>query len=296
MMQAGLHPTPRLRDVLLEHVRILGLALRTMAVVAAALLVVSTLLVINETPRQNAAIAFHPDRYLLPAFLGMVFPIVVWRGEDRFGSGLLWAAPVGHRGHALTKVMAGWIWLMGTIGLFVIWLIALSAFTGGSFLAEEAIRVLSVVPPPFTVADPDSVRVVRRAAQPLLWLSPFTAATGAYLLASAAALGLRHPFRSIVAMALGLQLFIVAGDAVNTLLPRRLVAAIYAGPYGIDTLLSARSETARVWVSLPMGELIHVWRASPTVSQWAMGTLLWTGVGAVMLWVAVSRRRELTDG
>ena len=293
MMQAALRPTPRLREVLVEHVRVLGLALRIPAAAAAGLIGLATLLVILEIPRQGGAMDFHPERHVLPALLGIVFPILVWRGEDRFGPGFLWTAPVDRRRHALTRVFAGWMWLMGAVALFVLWLLALTLLSGGSVLPEETVRVLSSVPAPGTLADPGALQTVRLTPQPLFWLTPFTAATGAYLLASALALGLRHPLWWIVGMGLGLQLVVIAGDAVNAQLPRRLLRAIYAGPYGIDTLLSARTESVGVWLTLSTGEHVHAWRALPHLSQWATATLLWTGVGLVILWVAASRHREL---
>lgn len=297
MMQPALHSTPRLGAVLLEHVRVLGLAHRVPAAAAAGLLGLATLLVASDVQRQGA-IDFHPERYVLPALLALVFPIVVWRGEDRFGPGFLWTFPVDRRRHALVKAFAGWIWLMGAVALFVLWLLALTFLSGGSVLRDETIRVLSSsVPAPGTLAGPDAVQTVRLTPQPLFWLTPFTAATGAYLLASAVWLGLRHPVRWIVGTALGLQLVAITGDAADvewlTRLPSRLLRTLYAGPYGLDTLLSARTESVEVGVTLATGELVHAWRALPHPGQWAAATLLWTAVGLVLLWAAVSRHREL---
>jgi hypothetical protein len=298
MMHPDLHSRPRVRLVLLEHVRTLGLALRVPAAVAAGLLGLATLLVVFGLPGQGDTIDFRPERHMLPVLLALVFSMIVWRGEDRFGFGFLWTVPVDRRRHALTRVLAGWVWLMGAVALFVLWLLALTFLSGGILLREETIHVLtSSLPAPGTGPDPGVVQTVRLTPQPLFWLTPFTAATGAYLLASAVALGLRHPLRWIVGTALGLQLVVIAGDATNVewlrLLPSRLLRPLYAGPYGIDTLLSARTESVGVWVTLSTGELVHVWRALPHLGQWAAGTLLWTGIGLVLLWAAASRHREL---
>lgn len=291
MMQPALHSTPRLRAVLLERVRVLGLALRTPAAAAAAgLFVLTTLLVLSDDVRQGGAIGFHPERYMLPALLALVSPILVWRGEDRFGPGFLWTLPVDRRRHALARVCAGWVWLMGAVALFVLWLLALTVLSGGGLLRDETIRVLAS-------PDPGAVRTVRLAPQPLFWLTPFTAATGTYLLASAVWLGLRHPFRWIVGTALALQLVAITGDAANvewlTRLPSGLLRTLYAGPYGLDTLLSARTESAEVRVTLATGEVVHAWRAVPHLGQWAAATLLWIAAGLAILWAAASRHREL---
>jgi hypothetical protein len=291
MMQPALRPPPRLRDVLVEHVRALGLALRMPAAVAAGLAVPWTLLAISEIPNQSGEIVFHPERLMLTAFLALVFPIMVWRGEDPFGAGFLWTVPVDRRRHALTRVLAGWVWLMGAVALLVLWLLALTLLSGGGLLRDETIRVVTSAPGAGAVQD------VRLPPQPLFWIVPFTAATGAYLLASAVALGLRHPLRWIVGTALGLQLVAIAGDAANVewlnRLPSRLLGTLYAGRYGIDALLTARTQSATDWVRLPDGELVHAWHVLPHPGQWAVGTLLWTGVGLALLWAAASRHREL---
>lgn len=177
MMDPALHSTPRLREVLLEHVRVLGLALRMPAAAAAGLIGLVTLLVTSAILREGGnggPIDFHPERYMLPALLALVFPIAVWRGEDRFGPGFLWTFPVDRRRHALTKVFAGWIWLMIAVAFFVLWLLALTLLSGGSLLPEETIRILSSsVPAPGNFADPGAVQTVRLTPQPLFWLTPF---------------------------------------------------------------------------------------------------------------------------
>ena len=296
MTQPALHSTPRLRDVLLEHVRVLGLALRMPAAAAAGLM--ALMLVASEILHDGGPIGFHPERQTLPAVLALVFPIGVWRGVDRFGPDFLWTFPIDRRRHALTKVFAGWMWLMSAVAVFVLWMIALTLLTGGSFLPEETIRVLSSsVVAPGAFADPGAVQTVRLPPQPLFWLVPFTAATGAYLLASALALGLRHPLRWMIGTALGLWLVFAAGDAASVewmaQLPSRLLQPVYAGPYGLDTLLTARTESGQVRVTLPTGERVRVWRALPHPGRWAAATLLWTGVGLASVWVAASRHREL---
>lgn len=293
-MQSAVRSTPRLRDVLLEHVRVLGLALRIPAAVAAGLMATLLVLVTSEILHDGGAIDFRPEHQMLPAILGLVLPFAVWRGEDRFGDGFLWTLPVDRRRHALTKVFAGWIWLMSAVALFVLWLIALTLLSGGSFLPEETIRVLSSsIPAAGTFADSGAVQSVRLKPQPVFWLVPFTAATGAYLLASALALGLRHPLRWIVGMALGLWLVFAVGDAANVEWLAQLPSRLFAGPYGIDTLLTARTESGQVRVTLSTGERVRAWRALPDLGRWATATLLWTGVGLVSLWAAASRHREL---
>ena len=58
--------------------------------------------------------------------MGALLPIAVWARDERFGPGFLWTLPVDRRRHALTKVLAGWVWLMGGVALFVLWLLAVT--------------------------------------------------------------------------------------------------------------------------------------------------------------------------
>lgn len=294
MMQPALRSTPRLRDVLVEHVRVLGLALRMPAAVAAGLAIPGALLALPEIPSQSGEIGFHPERLMITALFAVVLPAVVWRGEDPFGAGFLWTVPVDRRRNALIRVLAGWVWLMGAVALFFLWLLALTILAGGGLLQGETILVLSSVPAP---GAPIAVRSLGLAPQPLFWLVPFTGATGAYLFASALMLGLRHPLRWIVGMVLALQLVAITGQATNmewlTRLPSRLLATFYAGPYGIDALITAGTQSATVWMRLSSGELVHVWQALPHPGQWAAATLLWIGVSLALLWAAASRHREL---
>ena len=130
----------------------------------------------------------------------------------------------------------------------------------------------------------------------LFWLVPFTAATGTYLSASALALGPRHPLRWIAATVFGLVLLVVVKNAANVELPINgysgPLAWLMRGPYGIDALLTARTESLQVSATLSTGETVVVWRALPDLGQWAAATFLWTVAGLVALVAAASRHRE----
>lgn len=296
-MQPPLHATPRPRDVLLEQVRALGHALRVPALATAALAVVGTLLITSDILRRGVVIDFHPEHQMLPSVLGLLFPIGVWSGVKRFGADFLWTLPVDRRRHALTRVLAGWAWLMGVVAVFGLWQLALTLLSGGDVLAEETIRVLpSSSPWGSEPTDPATLQSVRWPAQPVLWLVPFTAATGSYLLASALALGTRHPLRWVVGTVFALLLLGIVGDVTKAKwlfgAPERLVELVFNGPYGMDTLFTARTESLKVDVLLTTGERVIVWRGLPHLGDWVVGTLLWTCAGLVALWAAASRHRE----
>jgi hypothetical protein len=262
-----------------------------------AVLALAALLITIESLNTGEAIAFHPERQMLPGVLGLLLPIVVWRGEEPFGASFLWMLPVDRRRHALIKVFAGWVWLLGGVALFVLWSLAVTLLSGGSVMGEETLRVLNSLSfPASRTLDPAAVESVRWTPQPLLWLAPFTSASATYLLASALKLATRHPLRWIVGSVIGFYIVSGVGEAANavwlgnTFEP--LLEPLFEGRYGLDALLTARTTYLNIEATLSTGDRVAVWRALPDVGQWAAATLLWTGAGLVTLWAAVSRHRE----
>ena len=252
MTSTTFHSGPRTRDVLLAQIRAVGVAPQGPALAAMAVVVLATLLITIESLKTGEVIAVHPWRQMLPGIVGFLFPIVVWRGEERFGAGFLWTLPVDRRRHALAKVFAGWVWLMGGVALFVLWSLALTLLSSGTIL-----------------------ETVSRTPELLLWLAPFTSATATYLLASAFGLAARHPLRWIAGTVIGFSIVSNVGEAATALLE-----PLVEGPYGLDALLTARTT------------FLNNETALPDVGQWATATLLWTSAGLVSLWAAASRHRE----
>ena len=146
MTSTTFHSAPRTRDVLLAQIRAVGFAPRGPALAAMAVVALATLLITIESLKTGEVIAFHPEHQMLPGIVGLLLPIVVWRGEERFGASFLWTLPVDRWRHALAKVFAGWVWLMGGVALFVLWSLALTLLSGGNILAEETLRVLRSSP------------------------------------------------------------------------------------------------------------------------------------------------------
>jgi hypothetical protein len=297
MTSITFHAAPRTRDVLVAQIRAVGLASRGPALVAMAVVAVVTLLITINALKTGEVIAFHPERQMLPGLVGLLLPLAVWRGEERFGASFLWTLPVDRRQHALAKVFAGWVWLMGGVALFVLGSLALTLFSGGNILAEETLRVLR----PLSLSasptlDPAAVETVRWTPQPLLWLAPFTSATATYLLASALGLATRHPLRWIVGAVIAFAIVSGVGEAANAVwlgnVLEPLVESLIEGPYGLDALLTARATFLNNDATLSTGDRVEVWRALPDVGQWATATLLWTGAGLMTLWAAASRHRE----
>jgi len=297
MSHATLHPTPRIADALREQVRTVALSLRGPAVVALVLLALGSALAIAEFVTGGGPVDFAPELSMLPGIVGFLFPIAVWKSERRFGISFLWLLPVDRRRHALVKVAAGWVCLMATVLFFLVWMLGLALVTGGNILGDHAVRLLpSAIVPQSGTLDPAALRTVLYAPEPVLWLVPFTAATGAYVLASAVAIGVRHPLRWAIGVPLSVMLVSVIGAAANIdalrLLASRLVEFIHEGRYGLDALLTARAESLNTAVILATGKTVSVWRGLPDIGEWAVATLLWIGAGLVVLVAASSRQRE----
>ncbi|HET9451475.1 MAG TPA: hypothetical protein VFO83_11355 [Aggregicoccus sp.] len=292
----ALRATPRMQDVLREQVRAVGLVLRAPALGAAALLALATVLSVRQLLEGAGPFSFHPELSVVPGMAGLLLPLFVWRGEQRFGPGFLWTLPVDRRQHALAKVLAGWVWLMAAVALFFLWLLALTLLSGGNVLAEETLRLLPGAVAGAQGVDPAALQSLRWTPSPLLWLVPFTAASGAYLLASALMLALRHPLRWLAGGVLAVFLVISVSQAVRAgwLADglEGLLQTFFTGRYGFDALLTARAESLHTEVTLTTGETVGVWRALPNLGQWALATLLWMGVGLTALWAAASRHRE----
>lgn len=262
-MEVTLHAAPRWRDVALEQIRIVGLRLRREALIVAAIVVFMTVLIVRDIVRGNAGSWFDSDEWAPMGIAAFFLPFVVWRAERRFGPAFLWTLPVDRRRLALTKVFAGWVWLMTALVLLMVWQTLLAAVSG--------------------VAGAETV--------PILALSGTTAL---YLLGSALVLGLRHPLRWMFAALLLVALLTNVAEILGrneqgqwrifTWFP--LVQWAVYGPYGVQTLLrssglfSATNTAGATWQSLP------------GFVQWASATFIWIGAAFAALWPAVSRHRE----
>ena len=292
---------PRLRAVLLEQVRATGFALRGPALIAVALLTIVTLWMAVQVVTRAASIVPHPWSSVLPAVMGALLPIVVWARDERSGPGFLWTLPVDRRWHAFVKVLAGWVWLMAGVALFSLWLLALTVASGGEALPVETLHLLTSPAPASGLLDPATLRTVRWDPGPLLLAIPFTAATATYLLASALALGSRHPLRWVIGIVLTTLLAsmasAVAGAQPRMVVwvaeaPARLVQLLVRSRYGLDALITGRPASFDNTATLTTGELVVVWSAVPELAHWGVATLLWTGAGLLALWAAASRHRE----
>ena len=128
---------PRLRDVLLEQVRVLWISLRIAALVGVALAGLASLVALPTLTR-GGPLNINGWPTWLPGIMGSLLPIAVWGKDERFGPGFLWTLPVDRRRHALTKVLAGWLWLMAGVAVFLSWLFVMASVSGETCGKSEA--------------------------------------------------------------------------------------------------------------------------------------------------------------
>jgi hypothetical protein len=182
MIDVTLHRTPRWRDVVLEQIRIVGMSLRSAALVVAAVLGVGTFMIGIDILRGGPG--FDSYETFPTALISFLFPFAVWRSDKRFGPAFLWTLPVDRRRLALAKAFAGWVWLMAALAVFVCWLLALGLLTHAS-PAHTVMRI------------------------------PFITTAAMYLFGSALVLGVRHPLRWLLGAAGVLLLMGTLGDVIS---------------------------------------------------------------------------------
>ena len=199
------------------------------------------------------------------------------------------------RAHALARVFGGWVWLMAAIGVFVLWLLAFALLSGGNVLGAETLHIATPATS-LQAFDPATLRTVQWRPEPVLWLVPFTAATGTYLLISALVLGPRHPWRWVAGAIAAFFLLTIAMETSTTPWLRgpfsdALHDTLF-GPYGLEGLLIAHTEGLRAEADIRPNQAITYWQALPDPGGWAAATLVWLTAGLAAIWAAASRHRE----
>ena len=286
--------TPRLPGfgtVFAEQLRVVGLAVRREAtVLLAGLAVVSALVWIDMLDAQGSMDGMPMPPVMMIVF-GALAPFAVWKDERPFDGAHLWTLPVERRRHALTKVLAGGVWLLVAVAALQIWLLGLALATGGD-LVEQQTRMLvrpgglsDLVPVPWT-------------PQPWQWASPFTTAVTCYLIGSAFMLGVKYPLRwGTLAVVAFVGFGILSEEVLPPGPPERLFEWIVEGPVGIDPATvgggdAQETETLTGGRDFIGPEVLVIWRRLPSFEQWAPAALAWLGLGAIAVSVAAWRHRE----
>ena len=196
---------PAMKAVWTEQLRVVGLAIRREGALAAVVLALGSLALVafSRMPVLQAIVdqgevgelVFDPGEPpwgFFAVLAALLLPLVVWKGERRFGDTPLWSLPVDHRRHALLKVAAGWVWLMAILGAALVW-VTLTVLASGGALGVDEVRLLILDPAGATAGTPGATESVRWTTPWWEWALPFTSATAAYLLASTLMLATARP-------------------------------------------------------------------------------------------------------
>jgi hypothetical protein len=287
--------TPAFKAVWSEQVRSVGLAVRLEAAGALALLALTLLalvaiiwlpglsVVVDGAPAGHRSLdPGDPPFGVFAVLAGLILPFLVWKGERPFGDTPLWALPVDHRRHALTKVAAGWVWLLAILSTALLCL-ALTGFAIGGSLGVEEVRLLILDPVGARDGVAGATRAVAWSTPWWEWVLPFTSATAAYLLVSSLIVGSAHPVRW--AVVLWVMLGVAAGIAdIGNLDGMNRGFDLMAWFIGADPFSQG--------VQLPDGTRGEGWILIPTVRLWLASATFWIGLGLGALLVASARRRD----
>ncbi len=286
--------TPVFAAVWREQLRIAGLSIRREAVIAVTLLMLFCVgAVITARVPALSALAdedftnfrldpSEPGFGLFGLFTALLLPLLVWRGERPFGDSPIWSLPVDHRRHALTKVAAGWVWLMALLGGALL-CIVLATLAGGGALGADEVRQLITNGESFFAGQAEATRSVPWTTAWWEWVLPFTSATAAYMLSSALLLATAYPYRWAVAL------------YVSGIVPFGVVEffEVDSVQRGIDLFgwFIGAEDFAR-GVRLPDGEFVRGWLLLPSAGMWVASALFWISLGVACVVAASARARD----
>lgn len=288
-----LHPTPRWPAVLLAQLYAVGFGIRRVAAAAGLLVVSMTALALVVFAPGDGGLDMDPEGVSLLFVAAPLLPIAVWKGGYDFRHSYLASLPVSRSRHVLTKIAAGWVWLMAGVVALLVWMLACALLTGGSIGVDE-MRIVAGDLPAGTSAEA-AVAFARRWQTSLWqWLAFFTGPTVGYLFGSAVVLAGSATRRwlaggAVLVAFLGLfqdeqMLAGRVGDAAAEVLQ-----VVLLGRYGLMNLLAVTDAYA---LTTAAGEEVPVYNQPPEFATWALATLLWFGLalGAVLLVLWRGRR------
>ena len=284
---------PAMKAVWMEQLRVVGLAIRREAALAGLVVALASLAVIAISRLPVLQAIFNEDMHrlvfdpaetpwmFLPVLAALLLPLVVWKGERRFGDTPLWSMPVDHRRHALLKIAAGWVWLMAILGAAFVWATLTTLVSGGALGVDE-VRLLLLDPARASAGTPGSMESVSWATPWWQWVLPFTSASAAYLLASTLVLSTARPVFWAVGLWFAGAVVLGIGEIwdIDWMQRTSEFVAWYIG-----------GESFARGVQLPTGRAV-AWTLLPTVQMWMVLSAFWISLGLVGVLVASGRPRN----
>ncbi len=270
MTTLPVHAAPSLRDVVFEQIRSVGLRVRAVgALLVGALLMYAAfaisvarnqhLAALEHASRGHTNFGFVPEVSVLITYLALLLPALMWHDETPTKRTYHLAMPVARSTHALTKTLAGWVWVM----------IGTAAFIATVVTVDLITRHIGGVP----------LRLSERVEW-WGWLVPFTSVTIAYLLGSAAAVGAQTPLVWIVGPPVIWAATGIAAASVGFSGTAQSMLKLFSGEFGASAAIGGRVVQPEDWgrvLGMPNG--------------WFGATVIW-GAAATIVLVVISRRRS----
>lgn len=255
-----MHPVPERSAVMKEQVEAVSIAIRKEQLVFLGVLAAIVLLAIYSALRGNVDhghgnLEYGPAATIPMSLVALLIPFGVWRASDRERRSYDWTMPVAQSTHTIIRMLAGWLWLMVGVAVYLVVLI------GAEFLVAAITgATLSIDVPAWQ------------------WLVPFTATTIAYLLTSIAIIGSEHPWHWIGGLIIGYLIALLVLDVFKLQDVRYALQQIVGGYYGLSAAI--------------FGQLRHsVYDPSPSATRWLGATALWGAITVAGVWLA-SRRHS----
>ena len=280
MTAIALHTEPRWRTVAVEQIGTLRVFLRRTGLLLFALYGAGIVVCIRgavvtrnardaflrshdlaaaHTTPYHVNFTYSPQTSVLIMLIAFLLPFGVWQDEDPRRRSYHWMMPVARHTHTLTKVFAGWVWLMLATLLYLIVAVAIVLIT------ERIMGEPQSYAPSFATWE---------------WLVPFTVGTIAYMFASSATVGSRQPLVwivGVIALYAIIIYLLVVGEYPEA---ARKVSSLFSGEYGVAAAALGRIDAF---------DAVHR-QSYSSLSRWLGATAIWGTIGAALLvWTAYRR-------
>ena len=292
MPSFSLHPTPAWSEVAREQVRAVGLVLRREAVLLALLLVaISALILVADSQGVGeGAASFDPEIAGPVVLLAFFAGLSVWRGEEPSRRAYFWSLPVDRVRHTLTRVGAGWVWLMVLLVSYMLVMLVLALITGGEIATGQGYAYIGERGPS-AVPDTSLLREITWAVGVWEWAIPVVAITIAYLLGSIVAILSDHPWRWFAGIPLGFWLAVVILLFTGMRPVADQLLAVLVGKFGLFTALSGEGSVIHEFTR-PDGTTLQREISRPTLSSWVPAAALWLTLSMAAVFAAARVHQE----
>lgn len=273
MTSITLHAAPRWRTVAFEQISTVRVLLRRAGLLMLAIYgaVIAVSINVAITARDDVGVrnlphvnyfTYSPASSWLIVLIAFLLALGVWQDEDPSRRSYHWMMPVARHTHALTRVFAGWVWLMAATILYLL------------------VLIVTVIIAERITGEPQSYGPTFAAWE---WLVPFTVGTIAYMFLSAAAVGCRQPTTWIVGVGALYVALILALTMTGHPEASNRVASVFSGEYGAAAAMLGRIDAV---------DVVHRQMYS-SLTRWLGSTAIWGAMGAALLaWVSYRRPKS----